>query len=295
MRHIYECPLRWADLDPLNHVNNVRYMDYLQDARVDFIRTVAPGLRADADAQAAEALVVVSHDITYRAPMPLRASVDVECWVSEVRAASFTISYEIVAERAGERTVFATASTVLAPFVFAEERPRRLTSDERALLRSLVEGEETVEPIGPTTPHISAEGAYDLAVRFSDIDAYGHVNNVMYFEYFQEARIAFMSRMKKQLSTPDPVNVVIARTQLEYLVPVLHRRENYRVNSWLSKVGGRSMVVESQLVDDTGESPVVHARAKVSLVFFDAATQRSAAPSEELHALVRRYLAVDAS
>ena len=28
-----------------------------------------------------------------------------------------------------------------------------------------------------------------MRVRWSDVDAYGHVNNVKYFEYFQEARI----------------------------------------------------------------------------------------------------------
>ena len=32
-------------------------------------------------------------------------------------------------------------------------------------------------------------GHYPLHVRFSDVDVYGHVNNVKYFEYFQEARI----------------------------------------------------------------------------------------------------------
>ncbi len=39
MRHRYECPpLRWADLDVLGHVNNVRYVDYLQEARSALLR-----------------------------------------------------------------------------------------------------------------------------------------------------------------------------------------------------------------------------------------------------------------
>ena len=33
---------------------------------------------------------------------------------------------------------------------------------------------------------------YECHVRFSDVDVYGHVNNVKYFEYYQEARIAFL-------------------------------------------------------------------------------------------------------
>jgi len=46
VRHVYRCPLRWADLDLLGHVNNVRYVDYLQEARVDLMRTHAPDARA---------------------------------------------------------------------------------------------------------------------------------------------------------------------------------------------------------------------------------------------------------
>ena len=37
-------------------------------------------------------------------------------------------------------------------------------------------------------PHV-----YDAHVRFSDVDVYGHVNNVKYFEYYQEARIAMIT------------------------------------------------------------------------------------------------------
>ena len=35
--------MRWADMDLLGHVNNVVYVDYLQEARVDMLRTHGPG------------------------------------------------------------------------------------------------------------------------------------------------------------------------------------------------------------------------------------------------------------
>jgi acyl-CoA thioester hydrolase len=44
MRHQIELQIRWADLDALNHVNNVRLMEFLQDARVDLF---ARGLPVD--------------------------------------------------------------------------------------------------------------------------------------------------------------------------------------------------------------------------------------------------------
>jgi len=35
-RHV-EVPLRWGDLDAQGHVNNARFIDYLQEARADFL------------------------------------------------------------------------------------------------------------------------------------------------------------------------------------------------------------------------------------------------------------------
>ena len=62
-------PVRWADLDLLGHVNNVTYVDYLQEARVDMLRTQSPDTRAD---DLAEGVVVVRHEVTYVAPLTFR-------------------------------------------------------------------------------------------------------------------------------------------------------------------------------------------------------------------------------
>ena len=33
--HVYRCPLRWSDMDAYGHVNNVRFLTYLEEARID--------------------------------------------------------------------------------------------------------------------------------------------------------------------------------------------------------------------------------------------------------------------
>ena len=43
--------MRWADLDLLGHVNNVVYVDYLQEARVDMMRHHRGGAPAQQSAQ----------------------------------------------------------------------------------------------------------------------------------------------------------------------------------------------------------------------------------------------------
>jgi acyl-CoA thioester hydrolase len=142
VRHVYYCPLRWADMDSLGHVNNVTYVDYLQEARVDMLAVHAPATGGEA---LAEGVVVVRHEVEFVTPLVFRHEpVRIETWVSRIRAASFTMRYDILDEAEdGARRVYTRASTVLTPFVFARERPRRIKPEERAVLERFLEvGEE---------------------------------------------------------------------------------------------------------------------------------------------------------
>ena len=139
-RHIYQCPLRWADMDSLGHVNNVTYVDYLQEARVDMLRVHAPSSDGEL---LTEATVVVRHEVEFVSPLVFRPEpVRIESWVTRVRVASFTLAYEILDELPdGERRVYARARTVLTPYVFTEERPRRIREEERVVLERFLEPE----------------------------------------------------------------------------------------------------------------------------------------------------------
>jgi acyl-CoA thioester hydrolase len=135
VRHRYACPIRWADLDLLGHVNNVRYVDYLQEARVDLLRAhrwtgSPPGEEAADDL--VDAIIVSRHEVTYRAPLLFGSEpVLIECWVTQLRAGSFTLAYEVFHEdEVGDRVVYVEASTVLAPYRFDTESPRRLAALE---------------------------------------------------------------------------------------------------------------------------------------------------------------------
>ncbi|GHE93806.1 acyl-CoA thioesterase [Streptomyces griseoluteus] len=124
MRHIYRCPLRWADMDAYGHVNNVVFLRYLEEARIDFL------FRPDKDFQ--QGSVVARHEIDYKRQLVHRHHpVDVELWITEIRAASFTITYEVK----DADTVYVRASTVVVPFDFEAQRPRRITAEEREFLQ----------------------------------------------------------------------------------------------------------------------------------------------------------------
>ncbi|MDX3666805.1 acyl-CoA thioesterase [Streptomyces europaeiscabiei] len=131
MRHIYSCPLRWADMDAYGHVNNVVFLRYLEEARIDFL------FRPEKDFK--QGSVVARHEIDYKRQLVHRHKpVDIELWVTEIRAASFTIAYEVK----DPEQVYVRASTVIVPFDFATQRPRRITAEERAFLEEYRDDEE---------------------------------------------------------------------------------------------------------------------------------------------------------
>jgi acyl-CoA thioester hydrolase len=277
VRHRYACPIRWADLDLLGHVNNVRYVDYLQEARLDLLREhrEATGATGAGD-DPADGIIVIRHEVGYQAPLTFGPHpVFIECWVTSIRRASFTMAYEVFHEDdMGERTVFLRAQTVLAPYRLDEERPRRLSDEERAALEVYVEDVAAVPRPTPFTVRRTDEGHYPLHVRFSDVDVYRHVNNVVYFEYFQEARIQLFMALGRYLPEMPQLQVVVAQADVDYLAPITLRAAPYDCWSQVAKVGTRSMTVESEIVD--GDR--VLARARVVLVFFDGATQRAIEP-----------------
>jgi acyl-CoA thioester hydrolase len=125
-------------MDSLGHVNNVVYVDYLQEARVDMLRVHAPVTGGE---QLAEGVVVVRHEVEFVRPLVFRFEpVRVEAWVTDIRAATFTMAYEILDELpGGERRVYLRARSVLSPYVFSRERPRRIGTQEREVLERFLE------------------------------------------------------------------------------------------------------------------------------------------------------------
>ncbi|MGW8380259.1 thioesterase family protein [Streptomyces sp. ODS28] len=130
MRHTYECPLRWSDMDAFGHVNNVVYLRYLEEARIDFMFRLAREAEADSFAGGS---VVARHEIDYLRPLVHRhGPVTVETWVTKLGAASATFAYEVKDPDTG--VVYARAATVVVPYDLESERPRRLTAAEKAFL-----------------------------------------------------------------------------------------------------------------------------------------------------------------
>ena len=120
---------RFSDLDPLGHVNNVVFHDYLQEARVGLLRDLALVHGSDF------AQVVVKQEITHRKPLLFGPEpVLIETWITHLGNSSYTIAYRILDEHGD---CAATASTVMAVVDPDSGRPIRMHEELRAVLTPL--------------------------------------------------------------------------------------------------------------------------------------------------------------
>ncbi|KGM52316.1 thioesterase [Lysobacter concretionis Ko07 = DSM 16239] len=84
-------PVRWRDLDAFNHVNNSKYLSYLEEARLQWMLGV-PGQGMDDHV----APVVAAAQLNYRRPITWPAEVMIELFVERLGNSSLTVGHRIV-------------------------------------------------------------------------------------------------------------------------------------------------------------------------------------------------------
>ena len=244
-------------MDAQRHVNNAAFVDYLQEARVDFLLSGPPPLQQMLD----RGVFVISHQVEYLRPLQALGdqSLDIDLWIDQVGASRFVIGYELFDGDA----LAGRARTALVPYDLATDSLRRLTGKERELLSSKVSQAEPLRPV----PKVALNGdgyVYPLRVRWSDLDSYGHVNNVKYYDYVQEGRLALFSAMLGWPADHDGDEVwLVVRQDVEYLRPMDFRSEPYEVGTVVSSIGNRSVTLEAQVRDQAPRTAYATARTVV--------------------------------
>jgi acyl-CoA thioester hydrolase len=231
------------------------------------------------------AVYVARHEVQYLSSLVFRDEpVSVGMRVSEVRAASYTLDSEVYDERDGERHTYLRARSVLVHVDPATQQVRRISPAEKALL-GRHRGPDPAERLAPLLPDVEVPphaSTYDVHVRFSDVDPNQHVNNVTYFEYFQEARIGLVTRLSgvhfddQGGERPSPrgsqgLGLVVGRDDVDYREPLVLRAEPYTLRTWVERVGRSSFVIQGAVVEDGR----VLSRGRTVMVVIDQGTGRS--------------------
>ena len=116
---------------------------------------------------------------------------------------------------------------------------------------------------------MAEERVIDIALRWGDADAFGHVNNVVFFRYLEEARARIIPASGPG-STILSGGLVVAEQQLKYLAPLHYRTEPIQVGMSVDHVGGSSFRLACRVFD--AETGTVFAQGFVALVTYNFAT-----------------------
>jgi acyl-CoA thioester hydrolase len=111
----------------------------------------------------------------------------------------------------------------------------------------------------------------DVPVRWSDVDQIGHVNNVAFLRFLQEARVAMLFVDAVERGASDLVRgVVVHRHEISYQAPLDLRPEPIRVETWVRRVSAASFELGYEIVDVGPDGQrTVYAVASSTLVPYD--------------------------
>ena len=116
-----------------------------------------------------------------------------------------------------------------------------------------------------------------IQLRFNDFDALGHVNNSVYFSFYDLGKTTYFNEVIPDISVSKEVGVVIANIQVSFLVSV-YPGENVAVETAVVEIGNKSFKPQQRLIDvETNEVKCV---CQTVMVCYDAKTKSSHPISE---------------
>ena len=100
-----------------------------------------------------------------------------------------------------------------------------------------------------------------IHLRWADMDLYHHINNVMYANYLETARVQFLAQHHLK-PTVEGYGQFVARLEIDYVAPLAYRAQPVDMELWVSDIGASSYVINYELTD--GET--VYMRAQTVMV-----------------------------
>ena len=109
-----------------------------------------------------------------------------------------------------------------------------------------------------------------IQLRFNDFDALGHVNNSVYFSFYDLGKTSYFTEVLPEVSISKEVGVVIGHIEVSFLLPV-YPGENVAVETAVTEIGNKSFKLLQHLIDvETNEVKCI---CQTVMVCFDAKTK----------------------
>lgn len=123
-----------------------------------------------------------------------------------------------------------------------------------------------------------------MRLRWGELDALRHLNNVAYFRYFEEARIHWFATLGIEYGD-DGEGPILANIETRFIKPALYP-EDVAIELRIGKVGNSSFVLAHTMRSATDPS-VVYATGEAVLVWIDIAAGKSRPLPDRIRVLLR--------
>lgn len=123
----------------------------------------------------------------------------------------------------------------------------------------------------------------DLPVQWGDMDAFGHVNNVLYLRWFESARIAYFERAGMMQTMPK-VGPIMARQSIDYRIP-LRYPDTVSVSCRVTSIGRTSFQLHLEM-RSAAHGGAIAAESDNVIVMLDYEKQAKTQVSDEVRKAV---------
>lgn len=112
----------------------------------------------------------------------------------------------------------------------------------------------------------------NITVRWGDMDAFGHVNNTVYFRYMEQTRVDWMISLNHPL-TENGVGMVIVTAECAFKKAITYP-SSVNVDMY-SEAPGRSSFNTTYVITDQEKPELIYATGSSVIVWIDHAAEKS--------------------
>ena len=121
-----------------------------------------------------------------------------------------------------------------------------------------------------------------IPVAWGDMDAFGHVNNVMYMRYFETARVKYFDALMVGKDQKSPIQPVLANISADYKYPVVYP-DTMTVRVGVHEMRNSSLKMSCEMYNKDG---ILAVKASCVIVMFDFIKKKPAAVPEDLRSYI---------
>lgn len=88
----------------------------------------------------------------------------------------------------------------------------------------------------------------DIQIRFNDLDILGHVNNAIYQNYYDVARLNYFNEVFRERPNWKEKSLVLAEVRIQFIKPIL-MYDNICVRTKIYELGNKSLKMHQDIYD----------------------------------------------